>query len=248
MSYVNQNKGSQRIKSLVAVIVIHAVLGYALVSGTGVDISSAVSDGFKVIALSPEPPPEPVREPAPKKAEAKEAEGAASAENLKAKPTQIVAPKPKVKLKVKSPVRAAPKPGPGNDATAGASDRKGPGFGAGGAGDGTGSGRGGDGSGGGGMVSGPAHKSGAITRKDIPRAVWKSGVGGTVVARFMVEPDGRATACEIRQSSGYAELDNETCRLLTTRFRFEPARDAQGKGIRAAYGWRQDWWHGRRKN
>ena len=248
MSYVNQNKGSQRIKSLFAVIVIHAVLGYALVSGTGVDISSAVSDRFKVIALSPEAPPEPVSEPALKEAKAKDDEGAASEENLKAKPTQIVVPKPEVKLKVKSPVRTAPKAGSGNDESAGASNREGPGFGAGGAGDGTGSGRGGDGSGSGGVVSGPAHKSGTITRKDIPRAVWKSGVGGTVVARFMVEPDGRATACEIRQSSGYAELDDETCRLLTTRFRFEPARDAQGKAIRAPYGWRQDWWHGRRKN
>lgn len=229
MEHVTENGWQDRTKSLAAVIFIHAAIGYALVSGLGIDMARTVTEGFKVINVTPPLPPEPV--PAEKPADA--LEEAASPENLRAAPTQIVAPKPEIKLKIESPVIAAPVAGPGNENIAGASDQAGPGFGSGGQGDGYG---------GGGIVSGPRHLSGALSRKDIPRSVWKAGNRGNVVAQFTVGVDGRATDCHIRQSSGHPVLDATTCRLIEERFRFEPARDTRGRPVARPYGWLQEWW------
>jgi protein TonB len=234
MAYGSYSSGHDRARSLAAVIAIHVAVGYLLVSGIGMDIAKRVDSGFKVIQIS-EPP-------APDKQPAKAEEGAASPENLRAKPSQIVLPPPEVKLPVETPVVVAPIAGPGNDASAGASDQAGPGTGAGGQGEGSGSGHSGDGTGSGGIVSGPRHLSGAMTRKDIPRSVWNADTRGRVVVRFTVGADGRARDCQIRETSGHAELDAITCRLIEQRFRFEPARFANGRAVASPYGWVQEWW------
>lgn len=220
---------SDRAKSIFAVIIIHAAIGYALVSGLGMDMAKTVSAGFKVVTIAAPPPPEPVPDEPPTKT----GEEAASPENLKAQATRIVAPEPEVKLEIVSPVVAAPVAGPGNDRDAGASDRPGSGFGSGGQGEGFG---------GGGIASGPRHLSGMITRKDIPRSVWRAGNRGNVVAHFTVGVDGRANDCTVRQSSGHPLLDAATCRLIEQRFRFEPARDTRGRPVARPYGWLQEWW------
>jgi protein TonB len=234
MAYGSYSSGHDRARSLAAVIAIHVAVGYLLVSGIGMDIAKRVDSGFKVIQIS-----EPQ---APDKQPAKAEEGAASPENLRAKPSQIVLPPPEVKLPVETPVVVAPIAGPGNDASAGASDQAGPGTGAGGQGEGSGSGHSGDGTGSGGIVSGPRHLSGAMTRKDIPRSVWNADTRGRVVVRFTVGADGRARDCQVRETSGHAELDAITCRLIEQRFRFEPARFANGRAVASPYGWVQEWW------
>ena len=43
-----------------------------------------------------------------------------------------------------------------------------------------------------------------------------------------VGPEGRVTNCLVTASSGAGQLDGATCRLLRSRTRFEPARDAAG--------------------
>tara|TARA_R110002126_G_scaffold3111_1_gene16996 strand:+ start:5909 stop:6685 length:777 start_codon:yes stop_codon:yes gene_type:complete len=238
MAYGNYHSGQDRARSMAAVIAIHVAIGYLLVSGMGMDIARQVDDGFTLIRISPPAP----AEPAPDKQPAKAEEGAASPENLQSEPSQIVLPPPEVKLPIKTPVVVAPIAGPGNDASAGASDQAGPGAGSGGQGDGSGSGRSGDGTGSGGIVSGPRHLSGTMTRRDIPRSVWKAETRGRVVVRFTVGADGRARNCHIRQGSGHPELDAITCRLIGQRFRFEPARDTNGRAVASPYGWVQEWW------
>jgi protein TonB len=200
------------------------------------EIVRPVDAAFKVILVTPPQPPIPDRKPA--EAEA----GAASPANLQALESQIVAPQPEVKLNVESPAVVAPVAGAGNENKAGASNQPGPGFGSGGQGEGAGGGRGGDGTGSGGIVTGPQHLSGAISRKDIPRSVWKAGNRGNVMVRFTVGTDGRARGCQIRQSSGHPVLDATTCRLIEARFRFEPARDTSGRPVARPYGWLQQWW------
>ncbi|WP_417613594.1 energy transducer TonB [Parasphingorhabdus sp.] len=238
MSYSLDSRKQDRAQSLAAVIAIHAALGYALISGMGLEISKSVDAGLNVIDLTPAKP----AEAQPDKKPAESEEGAASPENLQAKASQIVLPPPEVKLDIVTPVVAAPVAGIGDDDNAGASDRPGPGAGSGGEGEGSGSGGSGDGNGSGGIVSGPRHLSGAMTRRDIPRSVWKAEARGNVIARFTVGADGRARGCEIKQSSGHSELDATTCRLIETRFRFEPARDARGRPVASPYGWVQEWW------
>ena len=49
--------------------------------------------------------------------------------------------------------------------------------------------------------------------------------------RFTVGIDGRVSGCTVTRSSGYALLDTTTCRLIEKRFRYHPARDAQGQPV-----------------
>ena len=56
-----------------------------------------------------------------------------------------------------------------------------------------------------------------------------------------VEPDGRVTNCRVTHSSGVAELDALTCRLMEQRFRFRPSTDRYGRPIADEVDWDQDW-------
>ena len=168
------------------------------------------------------PPPAKVRSPKP--------EGASAPPNLRAKATEVVAP-PVIPLIIPPPppVVVATRPDEGNASHSGNADIRGPGTGAGGEGNGTGSGRYGDGDGGGGTA--PRQIRGRLKDSDYARSAVEAGVGGTVGVRFMVETDGRVSDCEVDHSSGNIALDNTTCRLIQERFRFDPARDEEGRPV-----------------
>ena len=57
------------------------------------------------------------------------------------------------------------------------------------------------------------------------------GEEGSVRVRLDVGVDGRVSACTITQSSGFRILDSTSCRLLTSRARFAPARDGEGRPV-----------------
>lgn len=67
-----------------------------------------------------------------------------------------------------------------------------------------------------------------VTQDDYPAESLRKGEQGTVRVRLDVTPEGRAGACTVTASSGYANLDAATCRVLVARSRFSPARDAAG--------------------
>ena len=231
-----------RIRSAIGVAVCHALLGYALITGLAPGGVARAGDALKLFDVSAEPPPPPRRDPAPAEA-APDPEGAAAPPNLAARPAPVVAPPPKIPLDLPTPVAAAPSPGPGTDASAGASDRAGPGSGSDGRGAGTGSGRAGGGAGGGGgLAARPRLVAGRILDSDYPRRASEARIGGTVIVRFTVGADGRPGGCAVARSSGHADLDAATCRLIERRFRYRPARDAQGRPVPAEMGWKQSWW------
>jgi protein TonB len=239
-----------RLLSVLGVATIHALLGYAFITGLGAQIISQVSDELKVFDVMEEPPPPRAVAAPPDKAESeiakpKDPEGAASPANLKDTPTEIMAPKPEIRLEVPPPIVAAPAAGQGNAASAGAADIRGPGTGSGGQGTGLGSGNRGSGTGGGGGAGGrPSHArwiSGSIRDSDYPRGAFEAGIGGTVYLQFVVEPDGRVSDCEIMRSSGSRELDITTCRLLERRLRYRPARDAQGRPVAELVNGEHEW-------
>ncbi|MDX3911127.1 MAG: energy transducer TonB [Sphingobium sp.] len=95
--------------------------------------------------------------------------------------------------------------------------------GAGGDGSGEGSGRGG--------AWIPARQiGGSFRNSDIPRSARTAG-DIEVSVRFAVGPDGRVATCEVTRSSRLPEVDAMTCRVITARYRFEPARDDQGRSV-----------------
>jgi len=246
MPELDQSRNCERAASAGLAAAFHALLLYAFAVGLGFQPVPLADDALKTFNVSAEPPPPPIVE-TPASPRAKDPEGAAAPPNLKARPTPVVAPRPKILLDPPPTVAAAPMPGPGAAPTAGASDRIGPGTGAGGEGSGTGSGRSGSGAGGGGGGTPARLRGGRIVDADYPRAAHDARAEGIVVARLSVGADGRVRGCAVIGSSGNSDLDETTCRLIRQRFRYEPARDAQGRPIAAITGWKQSWWlEGRR--
>lgn len=231
-----QDTAKSRWTAACSVVIVHGLLGYALIAGLNVRIVPALADTLKIFEVREAPPPPPV-EQAP--AQTRAHQGAAAPPNKVAVPKPIVAPPPIVRIDVPRPNPAPPVPAAGSAATAGATSKDGPGTGSGGAGAGTGSGGSGSGAGGG---TGATLIAGRIRDSDYPRRASKARAGGTVITRFSVGTDGRASGCRVTTSSGNAELDATTCRLIEQRFRYEPARDGQGRPVAEVKGWKQTWW------
>ncbi len=179
--------------------------------------------------ITPEPRAEPVP---PRQAVKPRATGRAAPPNRTARPVPVITPPPVVPLLVLPPlvITAAPVTGNGNEANAGAATRTGPGTGAGGNGDGLGSGASGDGAGDGGSGGSWAEwKSGRIHDRDYPAAAFQSGIQGSLRTRYTIDTKGRVIRCEILETSGSPLLDATTCRLVMQRYRYRPARDANGR-------------------
>lgn len=235
-----------RAGAITAVVLVHAgVLAGLLTLGNPPDLPRGLQaplQSFDVLIPPEPPPPEPVKIETLK---APEEEGAAAPPAGKAEATPVTAPKPKVVLPPQPTVTAAEKPGQGTKPTQGAAPVDGPGTGAGGQGSGTGSGSGGSGTGGGGGGGGgeaqrPALVSRSLTQRDYSRSArrdWPSG--RRVLVSFDVQLSGQATGCRVEQSSGNPAIDSETCRLVTTRLRFRPAKDRSGTPVVARYGYVQ---------
>ncbi len=246
MARIDRDEGRMRTGSAIAVAALHAVLGYALLAGFGVTVPADTGRALKLFDVAPPAPPPPVpppkEKPAPVEAKAADREGAASPENLKARPSPVVAPPPRIRLDPPPTVTAATAPGEGVQAKAGSSPRRGEGSGGGGSGAGEGSGSSGSGSGGGGVAVGARLLSGRIADSDYPPTASRTGATGTVVAHLSVGNDGRVEGCRIARSSGSAELDEATCRLARQRFRYRPALDSEGRPVADIVGWKQTWW------
>jgi len=245
-----KQENRDRIKSVIGVAAFHALVGYALITGLGFDVVTQVTNELKLFDAVEEPPPPPAEPPPPKKTSSKapkpkDPEGAASPANLKNTPSEIVVPPPEIRLEVPPPVIAAPVAGQGAAPVAGAAAVPGPGTGSGGIGTGLGSGNQGTGTGGGGGGGGggaPARwLRGSITDRDYPDAAYERRISGTVFLRFVVDPTGRVSECTVTRSSGSRELDATTCRLILRRFRYRPARDAQGNSIASVVRGEHQW-------
>jgi periplasmic protein TonB len=237
--------GRSRIASAVAAATVHLLLGFALITGLGFrPATDGARDRLQIFDLAWPPPPQILEQASePEPAQAKEvASGVPAAPAAPAaQASPVVAPSPRIRLEAPPPVAAAPVPQLGSAILPGIAPLPGTG-GSGGEGQGTGAGGSGPGSGSGG---GPAVRtrriSGGFTNADYPRAAERIGAQGRVVARLTVAPDGRVSNCAVRISSGHEALDTTTCRLILSRFRFEPARDASGVPVAETVEWEQIW-------
>lgn len=63
-----------------------------------------------------------------------------------------------------------------------------------------------------------------MTFDDYPARAMREGREGAVGFRLSVDAEGRPSACEITKSSGHADLDAETCTVVTRRARFKPSQ------------------------
>ena len=184
----------------------------------------------------PPPPLKPKEKPAPSSAKPR----AAAPPAKKAQATPIVLPKPKVVIPVPATVAVAPRAGQGTAPSQGAA-AAGTGSGAGGVGNGTGGGGGGNGAGGDGDDGSGTHPRPLfrpLNPRGFPRALIEPlPPGARVLIIFTVQLDGSITGCSVRQPSGSPGLDALVCQVATERFRYDPARHADGRPYvaKAAY-------------
>jgi len=234
MSYT-ASRSNGRLVGAVGAVLLPGALLYALLNGLIVPLPSLIADDPMLFTtVPPPPPPRPRERIRPHRTPSKRREGAASPPNLRAKPTEVVAPPPVVPPVIPPPpVVVARVAGLGAADHAGASDVPGPGSGSGGIGNGTGSGGRGDGDGDGGDYTPPEQRKGRLKMSDLPASAEQAGIGGTVGVRYLVDTDGRVIDCAVTRSSGNADLDATTCRLIKQRFRFDPSRDDRGRPVRA---------------
>ena len=83
--------------------------------------------------------------------------------------------------------------------------------------------------------------AGDIYNSDYPPNLAKAGVGGRVSAEIAVGTDGRVTSCRVKRSSGNAQLDSLTCKLIEQRYRFRPSTDRYGRPVADEADVDQDW-------
>jgi TonB family protein len=76
-----------------------------------------------------------------------------------------------------------------------------------------------------------ANLSSYFSADDYPASAVRSNEQGRTAFILDVDANGRVTGCIIRESSGSAALDAATCRIIRSRARYTPARDANGKAI-----------------
>ena len=229
--------------AIAAVVVIHALLLFALLHMSGkIDLSDpqSVMRVFDVNEVPPPPPPPPAQKPS---AKPKEKEGGSAPKNIKSEATPVVAPKPKIETPPVQKIAAAETPRQGTAPTQGASNVRGPGTGAGGVGTGTGSGAGGTGPGGGGDggVAEPPHLVTPVLRgRDIPRPLldqWPRGA--TVFLRLRVDARGYVSECTVDRGTGSPLIDNTLCNLAHERLRFRPAFNRSGQAVAGWFGYAQ---------
>ena len=80
-----------------------------------------------------------------------------------------------------------------------------------------------------------------ITPDDYPPSALRAGEAGRVTFTLHVEQSGAVDGCDVVQSSGFADLDQTTCRLVQRRARFAPASDPTGQPIDASWTSSVDW-------
>ena len=248
MAFSGAGAKNDKLKSATAAVMIHVLVGYAILNAFDIRPGEVVKSSLSSLNVIDVSIPPILADEKPKQA-TPEPKGAASAANLKKTSAPREAPKRIVEIPQPKSLPAATKAGSGSENDAGAADMPGPGTGAGGVGSGFGSGNSGDGTGGGGIASRAKLVGGRITNADYPKSATAARQGGSVTAHFTVGADGRPTKCRVVKSSGNADIDATTCRLIEQRFRYEPARNKAGYPMSDVTGWQQTWWleRGKRK-
>jgi protein TonB len=218
MAYADQDQSSRRAISIGIVILLHALLGYAFITGLAQSVIKKTAEELNVIDIEePPPPPEEPPPPPPEKTVEVPPPPVVSPPPIVRTPTVIAPPVvsvPKAPPVIQTPtapiVAPAPPAPPAVPVVSKAAKARG--------------------------------NPGAWTSdSDYPAAALRNEEQGTVGFRLDIGADGRVTGCTVTQSSGSSSLDETTCRLLPRRAKFSPAQDNTGNPIATTYSSRIKW-------
>ncbi|WP_430444274.1 energy transducer TonB [Sphingorhabdus contaminans] len=217
MAYADQDgMSTNRLVSVIIVILLHAFLGYALVTGLAYDAVVAIKEKMTVVDVKEEEPPEE-EEPPP------EPEKQIEPPVVSPPPMVVTVTPPPTVRTVDTPPPAAPivptaaPPAPSAPPPPPPPVAKRP---------------------------NPIPKGNPgnwANTNDYPSRALQQEREGTTGFRVTVGPNGRVTDCQITSSSGHADLDQATCSNVTRRARFEPALDGSGNPTTGTYSNRVRW-------
>ena len=208
MSYAQRKEISgNRTVAIMIVALIHALLGYAIVTGLAYNVIKKAAEDLKTFDVEEEPPP-PEEEPPPPPDKPELPPPPMTPPPI----VRVNTPPPPIAI-VESPVIppprpvvVAPPPPPPPPPPRTVSEPK------------------------------PARGDvrNMFSADDYPAAAQRDGAEGRTRARLDIGADGRVTGCTIVQSAGHRSLDDVTCRILR-RARFTPARDSNGNATSGSY-------------
>jgi protein TonB len=209
MAYADNRMSSGRITAIVIVAILHALLGYAFITGLAYNVIKKAAQDLKTFNVEDPPPPDQKPPPPPPP-------------DRPVSPPPIVAPPPLIRTNTPPPpISTAPTaPPPQMTLTAPpapplppspppapppppAPVKVEP-------------------------ARAKADLHSLITQDDYPPSSLRNEEQGTVRVRLEVGPSGRVTGCTVTSSSGHSALDSTACNLLSRRARFTPARDSSG--------------------
>ncbi|MBO6768062.1 MAG: TonB family protein [Erythrobacter sp.] len=213
MSYVDQSRGPSP-AGIAAVIGVHAAVAALLVTGlTVTGVIPEVRTDWEVRDIPDTPPPPPPEPPA---------------DPVEAKPAQpteplVHVPQPKFELDTTAPTIPStelifpplPTPSPGLG-TAVPTPAPQPSFTP--------------------VGAKPRNDPAAWFSDNDYRPAWiRKELTGLATFRLAIAANGRVTGCTVTASTGHGELDAATCRLVSKRARFEPARGGTGEAVAGSY-------------
>lgn len=212
MAYADQQQSSRRTVGLVLVILLHAALGYAFITGLAFNVIKKTAQDLNVFDVQEEPPPPPDKPPPPPETP------------KEVTPPPVVTPPPIVQAPIVSapvvistprpppptvsaPVAPPPPPAPRIVQTAGAK----------------------------------GDPNAWFSQEDYPPAAQRDGREGVVGIAWDINAQGRVENCRVTSSSGSSDLDETSCRLIVRRGRYTPAKDENGNPIRSTSSRRVRW-------
>ena len=200
MSYVDQGMTPGRVWAIVAVAILHALLGYAFVTGLAYKFVKNVQEDLKTFDVQEAPPPEEEPPPPPDTPQPPPPVTTPPPiqrfENLTPPPVAAPPPPPVPAPYVPPAPPAPPAPPPPPRTVEPARAR--------------------------------ANLASYVSNDDYPASALRNEEQGTTGFRLTVGPDGRVSNCVVTSSSGSSALDAATCRIMRSRARFTPARDNTG--------------------
>jgi protein TonB len=184
--------------ALVAVAVLHVLLGYAVVSGFAISVVKKIVEPLEAVNVKEEaPPPDEPPPPPPKEVEIPPYVPPPEVTVQTEAPTNTITTQSTV-ARPDPPVVAPPAP-PAPPAPAVAP-----------------------------TPATPRGRGNVFSDDDYPSASRAAEEEGVTRVSYLIGVDGRVTECEVTQSSGFKRLDDATCSIIQRRFRFNPAtKDGQ---------------------
>jgi periplasmic protein TonB len=194
------------------VILLHALLGYAFITGLAFQVIKKAAEDLKVVDVKDQPPPPEAPPPPP------------PPQQQNVPPPPIVAPPPIIATNtvaptittvpvappVVQPITPTAPPAPPPPVVSQAAAAKG-------------------------------DPRTWITNDDYPPGALREERSGVSGISWTINEQGRVENCRVTSSSGSPDLDDTACRLVTRRGRYAPAKDQAGNPMRQTASIRFRW-------